>query len=61
VQEGGSNTKYFHLVANGKHRKKKIFQLEQDEGIIVGQDNLKPTYPNITRIYSVLQIQITFP
>jgi hypothetical protein len=28
-------------VANGKHRKKKIFQLEQEEGIIVGQDNLK--------------------
>jgi hypothetical protein len=41
VQEGGNNTKYFHLVANGKHRKKKIFQLEQDEGIIIGQDNLK--------------------
>jgi hypothetical protein len=41
VQEGGSNTKYFHLVANGKHRRKKIFQLEQDEGVIIGQDNLK--------------------
>jgi hypothetical protein len=25
VQEGGNNTKYFHLVANGKHRKKKKF------------------------------------
>jgi hypothetical protein len=25
AQEGGNNTKYFHLVANGKHRKKKIF------------------------------------
>ena len=41
IQEGGNNTKYFHLIANGKHRKKKIFQLEQDEGTIVGQDNLK--------------------
>jgi hypothetical protein len=30
VQEGGNNTRYFHLIANGKHRKKKIFQLEQD-------------------------------
>jgi hypothetical protein len=29
------------LIANGKHRKKKIFQLEQQEGIIVGEDNLK--------------------
>ena len=41
VQEGGDNTKYFHLIANGKHRKKKIFQLEQDEGTIVGDENLK--------------------
>jgi hypothetical protein len=32
VQEGGNNTKYFHLIANGRHRKKKIFQLEQQEG-----------------------------
>jgi hypothetical protein len=29
------------LIANGKHGKKKILQLEQDEGTIVGQDNLK--------------------
>jgi hypothetical protein len=41
VQEGGNNTKYFHLIANGKHRKKKIYQLEQQEGTIVGEDNLK--------------------
>jgi mannosylglycoprotein endo-beta-mannosidase len=41
IQEGGDNTKYFHLIANGKHRRKKKFQLEQDEGTIVGQDNLK--------------------
>jgi mannosylglycoprotein endo-beta-mannosidase len=41
VQKGGNNTKYFHLIANGKHRRKKIFQLEQDEGTIVGEENLK--------------------
>ena len=41
VREGGNNTKYFHLIANGKHRKKQIFQLEQDEGTIVGEANLK--------------------
>jgi hypothetical protein len=41
IQEGGNNTKYFHLIANGKHRKKKNFQLEQQEGTIVGEDNLK--------------------
>ena len=41
VQQGGDNTRYFHLIANGKHRKKRIFQLEQDEGTIVGETNLK--------------------
>ena len=41
IQEGGNNTRYFHIIANGKHRKNKIFQLEQDEGTIVGQENLK--------------------
>jgi hypothetical protein len=25
VQEGGNNTKYFHLIANEKHRMKKYF------------------------------------
>ena len=24
VQEGGNNTEYFHLIANGKHGKKKF-------------------------------------
>jgi hypothetical protein len=41
IQEGGNNTKYFHLIANGKNRKKMIFQLEQEEGTIVGDDNLR--------------------
>ena len=41
VQEGGNNTKYFHLIANGKHRRKRIFQLEQDEETIVGHENIK--------------------
>jgi hypothetical protein len=41
IQEGGNNTKYFHLIANGKHRKKKKIQLEQDEGTIVGEANLR--------------------
>jgi hypothetical protein len=40
IQEGGSNTRYFHLIANGKHTRKKIIQLEQDEGTIIGQENL---------------------
>jgi hypothetical protein len=41
IQQGGNNTKYFHLIANGKHRRKNFFQLEQEEGTIDGQDNLK--------------------
>jgi hypothetical protein len=24
VQEGGNNTKYFHVIANGKHRKQEF-------------------------------------
>ena len=35
------NTKYFHLIANGKHRKTRIFQLEDGEKIIKGDDELK--------------------
>ena len=30
--EGDANTKYFQLVANGKHRKTHIFKLEQEDG-----------------------------
>jgi hypothetical protein len=32
--EGDSNTKYFQLIANGKHRKTRIFQLQHDERVI---------------------------
>jgi hypothetical protein len=39
--QGDDNTKYFHLLANGRYRKTKIIQLEQEEGIIVGDANLK--------------------
>jgi hypothetical protein len=39
--QGDDNNKYFHLVANGRHRKTKIVQLEQEHGIIVGDANLK--------------------
>ena len=38
---GDANTRFFHIIANRKHRKKRIFQLEQDEGTILGQENLK--------------------
>jgi hypothetical protein len=39
--EGDANTKYFQLVASGKHMKTPVFQLEQEEGIISGDANSK--------------------
>ena len=38
---GDNNTRYFQLVANGRHRKKCIHSLQQDEGQIEGQRELK--------------------
>ena len=38
---GDNNTKYFQMIANGKHRKKHIFSLEHEENKIEGQNNLK--------------------
>jgi hypothetical protein len=51
IQEGENNTKYFHLIVNGKYRRKTIFQLEQGEGTIIGQEN-KKNY--ITDFYKLL-------
>jgi hypothetical protein len=39
--QGDNNMKYFHLVANGKHRKTHIFQLEDSGQIIQGQNHLE--------------------
>ena len=39
--QGDSNTKYFHLVANAKHRKKRIYKLEHEGQIITGDAALK--------------------
>ena len=46
-----SNTKYFKMVANGKRRKTRIFRLEQEEGVIEGEE-----YPRkyITNCYKRL-------
>jgi hypothetical protein len=48
ILKGDNNTKYFHMVANGKRRKTKIFHLEQDEGVIEGEEQIK-SY--ITKFY----------
>jgi hypothetical protein len=39
--EGDANTKYYHLLANGRHRKTRIFQLEDGSNIISGDAQLK--------------------
>jgi hypothetical protein len=39
--EGDANTRYFHLIANGKHRKTRIFQLEDGGQTISGDAELK--------------------
>jgi len=39
--EGDANTKYYHLLANGRHRKTRIFQLEDGNNIITGDAQLK--------------------
>ena len=48
VVQGDANTQFFHMIANGKHRKKRIFQLEQDEGTILGPPTQEtPQMPNL--------------
>jgi hypothetical protein len=49
--EGDSNTRCFHSVANGRHGKKLIHSLTQDEGMVEGYGQLK-TY--ITNYYKNL-------
>jgi hypothetical protein len=49
--EGDSNTKYFQLVASGKYRKTRIFQLQQGDTIIEGDEALKQ---HITKYYKDL-------
>jgi hypothetical protein len=49
--ERDANTRFFHLVANGKHRKQQILKLEDDQGIVVGDDCLKS---HITNYYKDL-------
>jgi hypothetical protein len=43
---GGDNTTYFQLLANGRYHKMRIYQLEQEEGVIVGEENLKAYITN---------------
>jgi hypothetical protein len=49
--EGDANTKYYHLLANGRHRKTRIFQLEDGVNLITGDAQLKA---HITSYYKNL-------
>ena len=40
LQEGDSNTAYFHAMANGRRRKCQIVSLEGDQGIILGEQQI---------------------
>jgi hypothetical protein len=48
---GDNNMKYFQMIANGKHRKKRIFSMYSDNRTIEGHANLK-SY--ITQFYKGL-------
>jgi hypothetical protein len=43
------NTKYFQLLTNGKHRKTRIFQLQDRDRTIEGDEPLKNTSPHTTK------------
>jgi hypothetical protein len=50
--EGDANTRFFHLVANCKHRKQHIYRLEVTMMLLLVLTVLKATLRIITKIYS---------
>jgi hypothetical protein len=51
ILEGDNNTRYFHMISNGKRRKTRVFRLDQEEGTIEGEKALKDY---ITKYYKDL-------
>jgi hypothetical protein len=47
--QGDMNTKYFQLLTNGKYRKTRIFQLQDRDRTIEGDEPLKNTSPHTTK------------
>jgi mannosylglycoprotein endo-beta-mannosidase len=46
ILEGDSNTRYFHAIADGHHKRKSIQSLVQDEGWIESHEQLKSYITN---------------
>src|SRR3954470_4329818 len=61
ILKGDANTKYFHNVTNGRHRKKSIHALNQDEGMIESQEQLKAFITSYYKDCSALQLKISWP
>jgi hypothetical protein len=40
ILKGDNNTKYFQMITNGKRRKTRIVRLEQEEGVVEGEEQL---------------------
>ena len=53
--EGDNNTKYFQLIASGKHRKTRIFRLEGNNKIIKDETELRDRITSYTKICLVLR------
>ncbi|KAL5677199.1 hypothetical protein ACJX0J_013330, partial [Zea mays] len=52
ILQGDDNTKFFHLLANGRYRKTRITQLEQEEGIITNhfsiEEDIRDDIPQVS-------------
>ena len=40
IKDGDRNTRYYHAKVNGRRRKNRIVSLEQEEGIVEGDEKL---------------------
>jgi hypothetical protein len=59
--EGGTNTRFFHLITHGKHRKQLIYRLDDDNGVVISSDRLKYHITNYYKnLFGILeQTEIT--